>query len=752
MSTVKISQLPLIEKLNANTSNSLFMGVDIPSQITGKFTARTLAQGLYSNDVLNVGSNPVIFPNVAAQFSGNGAGYLQVNLQNFQGTGSSDFVATADTGTNANSFVDLGINGSQFNDPAYDSMKAYDSYLFSFGSGTAINGNLVIGTGLTGSNIVFAVGGTTSDKIVGRISSEVYDFLQNVDVTGDVTITGQTKSGSYKFADATVQTTAAASNAYSQAAFAAANTNAQNITLLQNINTTQNTNLSTANTFLQANDALTLSVAKAYTDTANTYLQANTGAALSVAKAYTDTANTFVLNASKSYTDVSNTFLQANDVVTLNSSKGYTDSCNTWLQANDVVTLNASKSYTDSSNTWLQSNTGATLAAAKSYTDSANSWLKTYTDTANTYSQNRYLSNTTGTFSGTLTITGDVHAEDLYATQNVYSGGIIFPANGTIQTTQGINNAKNINIVAAEDLAGYNGGIINIIGGDSTIAGGIGGDINLTPGTGNTRNGNVNISGSLSILNSTFKPNESAVTISGTPTVATPLNDGYMLHISGKPGVSSRVVSDAYGEGSYTLFAGRTARGNVTSPQAVLTGDVLLRMSGSGHDGNTFTQFGSGRIDIIASENHTPTSKGTQVKIYNTANGTNTLTNIATLNGESAIFSGVVNPQKGFIYTPNVVSEITNTITLDISNNSMCKFTINNISTIALTNFQNGKVVEVWLTNVDNNNHSVTHGCLANNSTVGTSSFTVAAGRSAYLRYFSIDGDQANTFVSINYS
>lgn len=47
----------------------------------------------------------------------------------------------------------------------------------------------------------------------------------------------------------------------------------------------------TANTFLQANDATTLSTATAYTDTANTYLKSNIVTAISVSKTYTDTAN-----------------------------------------------------------------------------------------------------------------------------------------------------------------------------------------------------------------------------------------------------------------------------------------------------------------------------------------------------------------------------------------------------------------------------------------------------------------------------
>jgi hypothetical protein len=44
----------------------------------------------------------------------------------------------------------------------------------------------------------------------------------------------------------------------------------------------------------------------------------------------------------------------------------------------------------------------------------------------------------------------------------------------------------------------------------------------------------------------------------------------------------------------------------------------------------------------------------------------------------------------------------------------------------------------------------VTHGCAALRSTNKSTTATITAGSSMYLRYFSIDGDLANTFVSIN--
>ena len=115
MSTVKISQLPLISQINANTANTLFLGVDVPSLTTGKMTVTTLAAGLYSNNALVVGQNPLLFTNTVAQFSGSANSYLQVNLENNNANGTADYIVTADVGTDTLDYIDMGFTNSQYN-------------------------------------------------------------------------------------------------------------------------------------------------------------------------------------------------------------------------------------------------------------------------------------------------------------------------------------------------------------------------------------------------------------------------------------------------------------------------------------------------------------------------------------------------------------------------------------------------------------------------------------------------------------
>jgi len=61
-------------------------------------------------------------------------------------------------------------------------------------------------------------------------------------------------------------------------------------------------------------------------------------------------------------------------------------------------------------------------------------------------------------------------------------------------------------------------------------------------------------------------------------------------------------------------------------------------------------------------------------------------------------------------------------------------------------------VVEVWLTNTGGSSRTITHGCSALNSTTNTTTFTIPATSSSYLKYFSIGGDNANTFVTVQHA
>ena len=281
--------------------------------------------------------------------------------------------------------------------------------------------------------------------------------------------------------------------------------------------------------------------------------------------------------------------------------------------------------------------------------------------------------------------------------------------------------------------------------------------------SGTTFGGNLIVSGSIvtpkitssnsvTIINSSLATGQSAIAIVGSPdgTRFTPSQNGYMLHVTGQANTPSRVIIDSFGYGgTYSLVAGRSARGTPSSPLATANGDVLMRLAGNGYGATQFAPLGTARIDFVATENYTDSAYGSAIKFYNTTEGSTTVAEIATFNANSATFTGHVIPAKGFIYTPRVLEGAQTAITIDFSRDSMVKSNCAADIAYTLTNFVAGKVVEVWLTNTSGSNRTVTHGCTALNSTVNGTTFTIPATSSACMKYFSIDGDLANTFVSV---
>jgi hypothetical protein len=568
MSTVKISALPAITQLNANTSNTLFLGVDIPTGVTGKMTAHILAQGLFSNEILNVGQNQQNLPNTVAQFSLSGNSYIQTNLVNTNDGGTADIVITANTGsggTDSTYFTDLGFAnksvqpGLEFNNLG-TALSPLDGYLYVQGAavgGPAANGgNLLIGTTSTNTEIRFIGGGYNASNIVAKITGDGFKMVNGHPIY---------------FTDGTTQNTAAASNAYSQSAFATANSASANTIVSQGVDLTQNTSIQSS--FNQANSANALA---------------------------------------------QSAFNKANNA----------------------------------------------------------------------------LANTTGTFAGDLTITGNTFAQKIN-TSNLF-------VNGTANVSGTL-------------------GVTGIVSGNAQIL----------------------------IQNTNFLATESALTISASPSVATPSNDGYMVHISGKNGISSRVVTDSYGTGAYAVYAARTARGNVTNPAPVQTNDIIGRYSANGFGNTKFQQFGTGRIDFVATENYTDANTGSLIQFWSCPVGSNTLTNIATFNGSSVIFSGVVNPQKGFIYTPSVYPGAQTAITLDFANNSVVRAQTSSGLVVSLSNYTVGKIIELWVTNTAGTNQTFTHGISAINSTTNSTTYTIPGTSSILAKYMCIDGTLANTLVAV---
>jgi len=134
------------------------------------------------------GASPLPLPRNPLSVVGSGNTYVQLNIQNrASGTNASaDLVITANNGTDSTNYINLGINNSGYNDPAFTHGTGLDGYLFIDG------GNLDIGTKTPGKALEFHAGGTTADKAIARISESGLNL-----VSGNLTVnnTGVLLSG-----------------------------------------------------------------------------------------------------------------------------------------------------------------------------------------------------------------------------------------------------------------------------------------------------------------------------------------------------------------------------------------------------------------------------------------------------------------------------------------------------------------------------------------------------------------------------
>ena len=153
----------------------------ISGNLTGNVSATTLSGNLTAitanvTNKLQVGI-PGSFDfgsNAVIEIDANGNTYVQTVIQN-SNTGnnaSADLVVTNDTGNDSVDYVDLGINGSQYNQAGYSIAGAGDAYLYSS------NGHLTIGT-RSAKEVIFHSNGTTASDRKFTINATAVTIANN---------------------------------------------------------------------------------------------------------------------------------------------------------------------------------------------------------------------------------------------------------------------------------------------------------------------------------------------------------------------------------------------------------------------------------------------------------------------------------------------------------------------------------------------------------------------------------------------
>ena len=176
----------------------------------------------------------------------------------------------------------------------------------------------------------------------------------------------------------------------------------------------------------------------------------------------------------------------------------------------------------------------------------------------------------------------------------------------------------------------------NITGGNILTGGIVSAVGNIITGTNVSQPGSIGVGTATPDAEITIlaNPQTSTYTLTGFSTTL-----GTDLHIVGADATQTRITQDAFGTGAYVAFTGRAARGTAASPTATQSGDILAGFTARGFSGGSL-QFGNtstGKLDVVAAENFTDTSRATNVVIYTTASGAITPTAIATFSSASGL-------------------------------------------------------------------------------------------------------------------
>lgn len=134
------------------------------------------------------------------EIDANANSYQQIVIQNANtgNNASSDLVITADTGNDSVNFIDLGINGSNYLQSAFNIGGALDGYLYSS------NSNLAIGTAANNGVISFHANGTTSSDVKMTVNATAIGIPNNVSlVIGNSTVNTVLSSTTRTVANAT---------------------------------------------------------------------------------------------------------------------------------------------------------------------------------------------------------------------------------------------------------------------------------------------------------------------------------------------------------------------------------------------------------------------------------------------------------------------------------------------------------------------------------------------------------------------
>ena len=275
----------------------------------------------------------------------------------------------------------------------------------------------------------------------------------------------------------------------------------------------------------------------------------------------------------------------------------------------------------------------------------------------------------TTTLSGNTIFAGNtVHNGDLYTYGNLWTVGTMTTTGNTVFNGVFTNNGNTYNFGTT-----YNNGT-TILNGTLSVNGSIiPAQTSISLGSAQypfagvyTSNANVVFSntnlavsgsiisnGAVIINDSQYNQNTGALELVASSgfAVVPPAANGTMIHVTGLDYITTKVMVDSFGPGNtYSLFVGRSGRGNAAAPTVTQSGDIISRFAGNGYGTSGFNSIQASYMQIVASENYSDTNKGTQIQFGVIPVGSNTTTIPLTLTSNTATMNGSVVLTDGGVY------------------------------------------------------------------------------------------------------
>lgn len=332
---------------------------------TGQFFGDTYGFGaLYAG----IATGYVVQPQTVFQSASDFDGTSQINNQNINNgvDASTDFVATADNGSNEDTYIDMGINSSTYYNAEYGLTHPNDGYVYVRGNTITGGGNLILAT-MTTNDIVFAVQGQTHDNEVMRISYANTVIIRStvastdttsgaLQVAGGVGVQGSIYAGAVYSGGNEVLTTSspvvASSYNHANSAFDKANTVSDHATAAYN---SGNTTLTYAEAgFAHANAAFV-----AANNATDTYVRNHANSAYIQANAAYDHANTAIADSASASSYANSAFFKANTAHL--DADGASNYANGAFDKANTAVLNAASASSYANSAFEQANADYTL-------------------------------------------------------------------------------------------------------------------------------------------------------------------------------------------------------------------------------------------------------------------------------------------------------------------------------------------------------------------------------------------------------